>query len=71
MSGHLEICDNAHIAGQARITRSVTEPGAYCSGTPLEPQRQWARNAVRFTRLDELHRRVAELEAKLNARDTD
>lgn len=63
VSGHLEICDNAHFAGQARLTGSVTEPGAYCSGTPLEPTRQWARNAVRFTQLNELNRRVSDLEA--------
>jgi len=68
VSGHLEICDNAHLTGQARVTRSLTEPGAYASGTPLEPQRQWARNAVRYTQLAELHRRVADLEARLDDR---
>ncbi|MEM9757971.1 MAG: UDP-3-O-(3-hydroxymyristoyl)glucosamine N-acyltransferase [Pseudomonadota bacterium] len=65
VSGHLEICDNAHIAGQARVTRSVVDPGAYSSGTPLEPTRQWARNAVRFTQLEALQRRVVELEDAL------
>lgn len=65
VSGHLEICDNAHFAGQARLTGSVSEPGAYCSGTPLEPTRQWARNAVRFTQLNDLHKRISELEARL------
>ncbi len=65
VSGHLEICDNAHIAGQARVTRSVVAPGGYSSGTPLEPTRQWARNAVRFTQLEALQRRVVELEEAL------
>ncbi|MEL7047098.1 MAG: UDP-3-O-(3-hydroxymyristoyl)glucosamine N-acyltransferase, partial [Pseudomonadota bacterium] len=65
VSGHLEICDNVHIAGQARVTRSVVNPGAYSSGTPLEPTRQWARNAVRFTQLEALQRRVVELEEAL------
>ena len=73
VSGHLEICDNAHFAGQARITGSVPKPGSYCSGTPLEPTKQWARNAVRFTSLNELYRRVAALEARLaeSAEDSD
>jgi UDP-3-O-[3-hydroxymyristoyl] glucosamine N-acyltransferase len=71
VSGHLEICDNAHFAGQARLTSSVTEAGAYCSGTPLEPMRQWGRNAVRFTQLNELHKRVAELEARLEKADNE
>jgi UDP-3-O-[3-hydroxymyristoyl] glucosamine N-acyltransferase len=67
VSGHLEICDNVHLTGQARVTRSVTEPGSYSSGTPLEPTRPWARNAVRFTQLEALQRRVQALEAALQA----
>jgi UDP-3-O-[3-hydroxymyristoyl] glucosamine N-acyltransferase len=69
VSGHLEICDNVHLTGQARVTRSVTEPGTYASGTPLAPTREWARNAVRFTRLDELQRRLEALEKVLSASD--
>jgi UDP-3-O-[3-hydroxymyristoyl] glucosamine N-acyltransferase len=53
--------------GQGRVTRSISEPGSYSSGTPLETKRSWGRNAVRFTQLDALHRRVAELEARLAA----
>lgn len=67
VSGHLKICDNTHFTGQARVTRSIDTPGSYSSGTPLEPARQWARNAVRFSQLDALQRRVAELEARLGA----
>lgn len=65
VSGHLKICDNAHFTGKARVTRSIDEPGSYSSGTPLEPTRQWGRNAVRFTQLEALQRRVAELEARV------
>lgn len=65
VSGHVEICDNAHFTGQARVARSVDEPGTYSSGTPLDHQRKWARNAVRFTQLDALQKRVAELESAL------
>lgn len=67
VSGHLEICDNVHFTGQARVTRSITEPGSYSSGTPLEPTRQWARSAVRFTQLEALQRRVLALEATVQA----
>jgi UDP-3-O-[3-hydroxymyristoyl] glucosamine N-acyltransferase len=62
VSGHLEICDNVHLGGQARVTKSIREPGAYSSGTPLEPSRQWARNAVRFSQLESLQRRVSDIE---------
>jgi UDP-3-O-[3-hydroxymyristoyl] glucosamine N-acyltransferase len=67
VSGHLKICDNAHFNGQARVARSISEPGNYSSGTPLEPTRQWARNAVRFGQLDSLQRRIVQLEARLDA----
>lgn len=69
LGGHITICDNAHFAGQARVSGSVDKPGAYGSGTPLQPQREWAKNAVRFTKLDALNRRVAQLEARLAAQE--
>ena len=62
VSGHLTICDNVILTGQARVTKSITEPGVYGSGTPLAPQREWARNAIRFTQLDSLHQRLKKLE---------
>jgi UDP-3-O-[3-hydroxymyristoyl] glucosamine N-acyltransferase len=65
VSGHLDICDNVHLTGQARVTRSITEPGSYSSGTPLGETREWGRNAVRFNQLDTLHRRIAALEKAL------
>jgi UDP-3-O-[3-hydroxymyristoyl] glucosamine N-acyltransferase len=65
VSGHLAICDNVHLTGQARVTRSITRPGSYSSGTPLEPTREWGRNAVRFTQLDAITRRLAALEKLL------
>jgi len=65
VSGHLEIADNVHLTGQSRVTRSLSEPGSYSSGTPLAESREWGRNAVRFTQLDKLHRRIAALEKAL------
>jgi UDP-3-O-[3-hydroxymyristoyl] glucosamine N-acyltransferase len=65
VSGHLRICDNVHFTGQARVTASIAEPGTYASGTPLQPARQWGKNAVRFGQLQELAERVRALEAAL------
>ncbi|EED32461.1 UDP-3-O-(3-hydroxymyristoyl) glucosamine N-acyltransferase [gamma proteobacterium NOR5-3] len=67
VSGHLKICDNVHFQGQARVTGSVTEPGAYSSGTALQSSAKWRKNAVRFTQLDAMQRRLVKLEARLNA----
>ena len=62
MAGHLTIADDVHIGGQGRVAGSVTEPGHYSSGTPIQPIRAWLRSASRFTQLDQMARRIAELE---------
>jgi UDP-3-O-[3-hydroxymyristoyl] glucosamine N-acyltransferase len=64
--GHLEIADRVQITGMSMVTQSITEPGTYSSGTPLEPNAQWRRNFARFKQLDELWRRMKALEAELN-----
>lgn len=64
--GHLEIVDDVHITAMSLVTKSITLPGTYSSGTPLESNPDWRRNAARFRQLDRLNRRVAELERKLN-----
>ncbi|HVI57603.1 MAG TPA: UDP-3-O-(3-hydroxymyristoyl)glucosamine N-acyltransferase [Luteimonas sp.] len=56
--GHLEICDRVMITAMSLVTHSIREPGEYSSGTPLMPNREWRRNAVRFGQLDTLARRL-------------
>src|SRR5690349_18309487 len=34
--GHIDICDNVFITGMTMVTHSITEPGAYSSGTAIE-----------------------------------
>lgn len=69
VSGHLEICDNVHLTGQARVTKSINEPGSYSSGTPLASTRDWGRNAVRFNQLEALNQRLKALEKALQSRE--
>jgi len=74
VTGHLEIADGTHITAMTLVSRSITEPGAYSSGTAFEPHKQWKRNAVRFRQLDELTKRVSELEKlveQLSSKDQD
>ena len=40
-TGHITICDGAQVTGHSSISKSVTEPGAYSSGIPAMPARQW------------------------------
>ncbi len=64
INGHITICDDVQIQGMARIIHSIDKPGSYNSGTVAMESKLWRKNAVRFSQLDELYRRVAELEKK-------
>lgn len=63
--GHIEICDRVQITGMSMVTKSITEPGIYSSGTPLEPNNHWHKNFARFKQLDDMWRRIKHLEAQL------
>lgn len=62
--GHLVIVDHVVITAMSLVTHSIRESGEYSSGTPLEPNRQWRRNAVRLRQLDGLARRLRALERR-------
>ena len=64
--GHLEIADHVHVTAMSLVTHSIHKAGVYSSGTPLQTNQQWQRNAVRMKQLDELARRVKSLEQQLN-----
>ena len=63
--GHITICDGVHITARTMVTRSISEPGSYPSGTPMMDSGQWRKSAARFSKLDELHRRVVALERQV------
>lgn len=62
ISGHLDICDGAILTGMSMVTKSITQPGVYSSGTGLQGNRDWHRSVARFRQLDELAKRIARLE---------
>ncbi|QFU76681.1 UDP-3-O-(3-hydroxymyristoyl)glucosamine N-acyltransferase [Halioglobus maricola] len=64
VAGHLEICDGVHVSGMTMVTKSITTPGSYSSGTPMMPSRGWRRAAVRFSQLERIHQRLAALESE-------
>jgi len=64
ISGHLNICDGVHVAAMALISRSITEPGAYGSGTAQMPFNEWRRSATRFRQLDSMAKRLQQLEKR-------
>lgn len=65
MVGHIEVCDHAFVTGMTMVTRSITEPGAYSSGTAMQTAGDWKKSAARLRQLDALFKRVQQLEKQL------
>jgi UDP-3-O-[3-hydroxymyristoyl] glucosamine N-acyltransferase len=49
------------------VTRSITEPGAYSSGTAMQPAAEWRKSAARMRHLDDMARRLQHLEKIVEA----
>jgi UDP-3-O-[3-hydroxymyristoyl] glucosamine N-acyltransferase len=68
ISGHVEIADHVHFNGASVVTKSISEPGHYSSGVPLQEVKEWRRNAVRFSQLDSWVERIKALEHPNNVK---
>jgi len=62
--GHIQIADRVRVGAMSLVSQSISEPGDYASGTGLLKSAQWRRSAVRFSKLDEMAKRVKKLESK-------
>jgi UDP-3-O-[3-hydroxymyristoyl] glucosamine N-acyltransferase len=60
--GHLEVCDRVTVTAMSLVTQSITEPGEYSSGMPVQDSRSWRRNGARFRQLDALARKIGALD---------
>ena len=67
MVGHIEVCDNVFVTGMTMVTRSISEPGSYSSGTAMQNSAEWRKSAARIRQLDEMARRLQQLEKSLAA----
>jgi len=63
--GHISICDKAHVTATTFVNKSITEPGAYSSGTTHQTNKTWQKSAVRFRQLDDMWRKMKQLEKEL------
>lgn len=67
IAGHLEIADDVHLTARTAVPNSILEPGVYSSGTPIiQDNRTWRRNVVRIRQLDDMAKRLRNLEKKLD-----
>ena len=71
--GHLTICDGVTVSGMTLVTKSITEPGTYTSGTPFMAHADWLRNAAHLRHLDRIAReaRAASRQGKDHGTDDD
>jgi UDP-3-O-[3-hydroxymyristoyl] glucosamine N-acyltransferase len=60
--GHLSVADRVSVTAMTLVTHSIHGAGEYSSGTPIQANREWRRNAARFRHLDDLARRLHALE---------
>lgn len=62
---NIEITDNVMITGMTLVSKSLDKPGSYSSNTPIDDTKTWRKNSARFRQLDEMARRISQLEKKL------
>ncbi len=68
IGGWLSICDDVVITGTTMVSRSITSPGVYSSGIPLEEARSWRKLVAHFKRLSSLYDRLAAVERAVGRR---
>jgi len=63
LAGHLEIADDVHLTATSAVPNSISAPGVYSSGMPVQENRAWRRNVVRMRHLDDMARQLKSLQA--------
>lgn len=66
IAGHLEIADDVHLTATSAVPNTISEPGLYSSGMPIQDNRSWRRNVARMRQLDDMAKRLRMLEKKLD-----
>lgn len=62
IAGHITIADDVMITGKSMVTNTIKSAGVYSSGIPIDANKQWRKNTARFKKLDELARKVSQIE---------
>lgn len=62
--GHLHIADETKIGAQSGVLQDIKTPGQSFMGSPTEPLQQHMRNVILLRHLNEMEKRISELEKK-------
>lgn len=71
IAGHIELADRVYITATSSVSNSITTPGIYSSGLPARENSVWRRSVARFMTLDNMAKRLRDVEQKLNVADTE
>lgn len=65
-AGHIVVADDVVIGGGTSVTGSIRSAGVYAGGgTPADQIQRWRKNMARFSQLDEMARRLRDLEKRI------
>jgi UDP-3-O-[3-hydroxymyristoyl] glucosamine N-acyltransferase len=65
VNGHIVITDKVIITGDSMVMRSISESGTYSSGVPAQKNKAWLKTTAQTLKIDDLFKRVKELEKQL------
>lgn len=65
--GHIEIADRTHIGGGTLVSKSIRAADTYASSYPLSTMKEWLSNAVHLRHLDEMAKRLKQLEKEIKS----
>ncbi|RFA28989.1 UDP-3-O-(3-hydroxymyristoyl)glucosamine N-acyltransferase [Alkalilimnicola ehrlichii] len=65
ITGHVDIADGVTLMGMTGVSGNIREAGVYASPTPAQPLKEWRKNVVRFTQLEDIVRRLRIVERGL------
>ncbi len=71
IGGHIQIVDDVILLAASVVTSSISEPGTYGSALMHDEARAWRRNIIRFRHLDDMARRLGQVERQLAALEGD
>ena len=67
ISDNIEVTDNVVILGRTLVSGSIDKPGTYASSMLTDEVKNWRKNALRFRHLNEMEKRLKNLEKKLES----
>lgn len=65
IAGHLHITDDVIITAMSMVINSIKVAGIYSSGMPINENRAWRKNIIRFKQLDTMAKKIRQLEAQI------